>query len=91
MEPTTAIVGGTGALTVMILYWLFKRLRRSTCAIDHCSGCLSISIPEEIIRQKTDRLEKLISELALQIQPKGSTLPKSPNKASLRRDEGTQN
>ena len=94
MEPTTAIVGGGGALGVMILYWLFKRLRNSTCAVDHCSGCLSINIPEdtEMIRKKTDRLEKLISELALQIQPKGvSILPKSPAKASLRKDDGTQN
>jgi hypothetical protein len=95
MEPTTAILGGGGALGVMVVYWLFKRLRKSTCAIDHCSGCLSINIPEdstEFIRKKTDRLEKIISELALQIQPKGeSTLPKSPAKASLRNDLGTQN
>jgi hypothetical protein len=94
MEPTTAILGGGGALGVMIIYWLFKRLRKSTCAVDHCSGCLSITIPEEtdFIRKKTDRLEKLISELALQIQPKGeSTLPNRPAKASLRNDLGTQN
>jgi hypothetical protein len=94
MEPTTAILGGGGALGVMIVYWLFKRLRKSTCAIDHCSGCLSITIPEdtELIRKKTDRLEKIIAELVLKIQPNGeSILPKSPAKASLRKDEGTQN
>ena len=71
MEPTTAALGGGSALGVMLLYWVLKRLRSSTCVVDHCSGCLSINIPEEvhtIVKQSTDRLEKRIEELILTIQ-----------------------
>ena len=73
MEPTTALLGGGSAVGVMILYWIFKRLRRSTCAIDHCSGCLSVNIPaEEIIKQHTDRIESKMIELINRLTPKPS-------------------
>ena len=74
MDPSTAALGGGSAIGVMIIYWILKRLRSSTCVVDHCSGCLSINIPEEvntIVKQSTDRLEKRIDELELilAIQP----------------------
>ena len=70
MDPSTAALGGGSAIGVMLLYWVLKRLRTSTCVVDHCSGCLSINIPEEvntIVKQSTDRLEKRIEELILAI------------------------
>jgi hypothetical protein len=91
MESAALLGGGGAAIGVFVLYWVLKRLRRSTCAIDHCSGCLTIEIPQDIalVKQKTDRLEKLMAEMAMRLQPEVSSSPNKPSSAAALSSEGT--
>ena len=58
-----AVLGSGGALLVLALHKLIKRLRRSDCVVDNCSGCLSIHIPPELELVKQKIFVKLLGKI----------------------------
>ena len=57
--------GGLGTVAVFAIYKLIKRFGKTSCAVDHCSGCLSINSPAdlELTQRGNDKLEEIINNL----------------------------
>ena len=91
----SGLIAGGSSLLVMFGYCIFKKLRRSDCAVENCSGCLTIHIPAEVemVKQSTNRIEKLLEQIIEKhhITTGGSTSPNLPASASSRNSSGTQN
>ena len=55
-----AIIAGAGALTVLFGYMVVKKVARSKCVVEKCSGCLSCESPAvQLAKKQTERLDDL--------------------------------
>lgn len=95
----SGLIAGGSSLVIMMGYCPIKKMRRSDCALEKCSGCLTIHVPAdiELVKQNTSRLEKMVADLILQVNnPQtttiaSSTSPNLPANASSLNSNGTQN
>ena len=55
-----ALFASAGTLGIVCGYMIVKRLARSTCVIEKCSGCFSCeSSAIELVKKQTERLDEL--------------------------------
>ena len=55
-----AFIAGAGALGVLFGYMIVKKIARSKCVLEKCSGCLSCESPAiQMAKKQTERIEDL--------------------------------
>ena len=55
-----AIIAAVGTAGVVFAYVIIKKIARSKCVVEKCSGCLSCESPAvELAKKQTERIEEL--------------------------------